>query len=611
MTGKPLVYRLLPELYRRRDRANGLQLEALTAALEEARSVVERDIAGLYRNWFVETCDPAMLPYLADLVGAGDLPEGLANPRALVADAIALARRKGTYPATERLLACSTGWPVLITPSKGERTVTVDVWRDPAMPLVNVEPRRARRPGCHRFHPLGVDCRLTAVPRPFPGLDAISDRHLDAPEPLTRGDDPALLARSVEILVRRRAGGWRPLSPERLVVGDLSDWGEGDFLQYAGGRVRAIVDPELGRLRLPVSGRAADADVRVSFGYAGPGPIGGGSYGRSDAGGEAPSWVAHVHSEAAGPAPEGRPPLFASLAAALQAYRSVPGDGVIRILDSATYEAGRLAVRSASLVCPSDPNARRRLAIEAAPGEAPTVRGRLHVGASGAGLELVLRGLWIDGSIAIEGPVAARLDHCTVHAVSAMRERGGDARPIWAISADGPVEERPSLHLESCLAGPLRLAEGVQLVLRRSVVDGYGRGTAIEGRSGAALVAATLLGPSEFHSLDAVDSLFAAPVRTGRGSASYSLLAAGSDVPVVHRCITDEAPWLPFRSTRFGMPGYARVEPETPHALATGSFDGAEIGAFGGEGDGRRERLLRSALAEHLPLGCTHSVRWR
>ncbi|HEX8534898.1 MAG TPA: hypothetical protein VF662_12075, partial [Allosphingosinicella sp.] len=82
MTGKPLVYRLLPELYRRRDRANGLQLEALTAALEEARSVVERDIAGLYRNWFVETCDPAMLPYLADLVGAGDLPEGLANPRA-------------------------------------------------------------------------------------------------------------------------------------------------------------------------------------------------------------------------------------------------------------------------------------------------------------------------------------------------------------------------------------------------------------------------------------------------------------------------------------------------------------------------------------------------
>ena len=613
MTGKPLIYRLLPELYRRRDRDNGLVLEAVTASLDHARATIEQDISRLYRNWFVETCDAEMLPYLGELVGVSDVPAAAGNSRALVADAIDTARRKGTYPATERMLSHLSGWPVLLSPVHGAGRTRVEVWRNPSMPLRHVTPRPATRAGCYRFHPMGVDCRLTALPRPFPGYDSMSVRHLDAPVPLMREDDRALLSRSIEILVEQASGEWRPLPATHLTGGDLSRWGEGSAFEDREA-VHAIVDPELGRLRLigpAAAAAAADARVVVSFGYSAAGAIGGGSYERAATPLEAPVWLAHVHSEAAGPSEEGRPPLFASIAAALEAYRSVPGDAVIRILDSASYEVGRLEIGKAGLVCPSEPNRRRRLTIEAISGEVPTLHGTLHIHGTGAGLELRLGGLWIDGRIRIEGGVTAHIEHCSIHARSAMREREGEGWHV-AISARGRDDAQPTVHLDACLTGPLRLAEGVQLVVRRSVVDGYGEGMAVAGRSSAGLSCATILGEAEFHALHALDSLFAGPVRADRGSAGYSFVAGGSDVPLLDHCIFAEAAGIqPFRSTRFAMPGYARMEPQTLHALATGASNGAEIGAFNSDRESWRERLLASALGDLLPVGQTHEIEWR
>ena len=610
MTGKPLIYRLLPELYRRRDRDNGLVLEAVTASLDHARATIERDISRLYRNWFVETCDPEILPYLAELVGVSDVPAAAGNSRALVADTIDLARRKGTYPATERMLSHLSGWPVLLSPAHESGRTRVEVWRNPSMPLRHVAPRPATRAGCYRFHPMGVDCRLTVLPRPFPGYEAMSVRHLDAPVPLMRDDDPALLSRSIEILIEEASGKWRPLQSAHLTGGDLSRCGEGSAFEDRES-VHAVVDPELGRLRLfgPAS---ADARVAVSFGYSAAGAIGGGSYERAATPAEAPVWLAHVHSEAAGAAEEGRPPLFASIAAALEAYRSIPGDAVIRILDSASYEVGRLAIGEGGLVCPSEPNRRRRLTIEAISGEVPTLHGTLHIHGTGAGLELRLGGLWIDGRIRIEGGVTARVEHCSIHALSAMRERDGEGRHVAALSARGSEDAQPTVHLDACLTGPLRMAEGVQLVVRRSVVDGYGKGMAVAGRSSAGLSCATILGEGEFHALHALDSLFAGTVRAERGSAGYSFLADGSDVPVLDRCTFAEAAGIqPFRSTRFAMPGYARMKVGTLHALATGASNGAEIGAFNSDRESGRERLLVSALGDLLPMGRTHEIEWR
>src|ERR1700756_4000764 len=63
------LYDLLPIVYRMRDFEQGEPLHALLQVIGEQVSVVEDDIARLYDNWFIETCDDWVVPYIADLIG--------------------------------------------------------------------------------------------------------------------------------------------------------------------------------------------------------------------------------------------------------------------------------------------------------------------------------------------------------------------------------------------------------------------------------------------------------------------------------------------------------------------------------------------------------------
>ena len=63
------LYGRLPLHLRRQDHAQGEPLRALLGVIEEQLQALDDDIAGTYRDWFVETCDPDRLPYLADLLG--------------------------------------------------------------------------------------------------------------------------------------------------------------------------------------------------------------------------------------------------------------------------------------------------------------------------------------------------------------------------------------------------------------------------------------------------------------------------------------------------------------------------------------------------------------
>lgn len=121
------LYELLPAVYRKRDMEVGLPLRALLRVIAEQAAVVEGDIAQLYENWFIETCEEWMVPYLAELVGyrsvheggeAGSpaTAEGLARnrilvPRREVAHTIANRRRKGTLAVLESLARDVAGWP--------------------------------------------------------------------------------------------------------------------------------------------------------------------------------------------------------------------------------------------------------------------------------------------------------------------------------------------------------------------------------------------------------------------------------------------------------------------------------------------------------------------
>lgn len=129
------LYDLLPALYRIADEEHGRQLHALLALINRQADDVRADILQLWDNYFIETCQRWVIPYLGDLVGNVPLHDldlsrtaataeqlftdlrgpGLApaNPvrlRADVAKTVYYRRRKGTPAMLEELARDVTGW---------------------------------------------------------------------------------------------------------------------------------------------------------------------------------------------------------------------------------------------------------------------------------------------------------------------------------------------------------------------------------------------------------------------------------------------------------------------------------------------------------------------
>ena len=110
---KEILYNLLPAIYRSRDAEYGEPLRALFATIEMERETLEEDIGHLYENWFIETCDEWVVPYIGDLLGIDGMHAGSGKTfslRAFVANTLAYRRRKGTTAVLEQVARDLTGW---------------------------------------------------------------------------------------------------------------------------------------------------------------------------------------------------------------------------------------------------------------------------------------------------------------------------------------------------------------------------------------------------------------------------------------------------------------------------------------------------------------------
>jgi hypothetical protein len=121
------LYNLLPAIYRIRDAEQNYPLQALLRVISEQVNVVEDDILQLYENWFIETAEDWVVPYIADLIGyrpvseAGPVSDDTTRegralnriliPRREVANTIRYRRRKGTLLLLEDLAYDVAGWP--------------------------------------------------------------------------------------------------------------------------------------------------------------------------------------------------------------------------------------------------------------------------------------------------------------------------------------------------------------------------------------------------------------------------------------------------------------------------------------------------------------------
>ncbi len=108
------LYRLLPDHIRTMDAGEGRPLQALMQILAGELETVERDIDTLYDNWFIETCEDWVVPYLGDLVGARGLREfGKGSLRAYVANTLSYRQGKGTRAILEQVSRDVSGWPIV------------------------------------------------------------------------------------------------------------------------------------------------------------------------------------------------------------------------------------------------------------------------------------------------------------------------------------------------------------------------------------------------------------------------------------------------------------------------------------------------------------------
>ncbi len=117
------LYDLLPAIHRKRDVDRGGPLRALLQVIAEQVDVLEDDIDRLYENWFIETCDDWVIPYIGALIGYESPPQIAADdeqstlltsvlaPRRAVAHNIRDRRRKGTLPLLELIAKDTADWP--------------------------------------------------------------------------------------------------------------------------------------------------------------------------------------------------------------------------------------------------------------------------------------------------------------------------------------------------------------------------------------------------------------------------------------------------------------------------------------------------------------------
>ena len=130
------LFNLLPMSYRQRDLEEGSPLQMLLRVIAEQVNLVENDIFQLYDNWFIETCQDWVVPYIADLLGYQPVNppdptvtpsaalERVLVPRSEVANTIRFRRRKGTLSLLPDLAVAVSGWPAIVQEFDGKVGVT-------------------------------------------------------------------------------------------------------------------------------------------------------------------------------------------------------------------------------------------------------------------------------------------------------------------------------------------------------------------------------------------------------------------------------------------------------------------------------------------------------
>ncbi len=368
-----------------------------------------------------------------------------------------------------------------------------------------------------------------------------------------------------------------PVPRERTVAGNLSTWSIAVPTDK-----ELVVDPDRGRFLLTGVAPPA-AGVRVMYHDGFPGRVGAGTYDRS----------ASVVSA---------PTVTYTGGAGAIAAGTLPINGSAEVTDSLTYSpvAGRTGITQLILQARDRERPYLRLAADwalvAAGGiEADLVLDGLWVGATAAGMGLVLQGAWHTVTIR----------HCTF-------DPGGtdvDGNPIHPVSifVDGQIDEL--LIDRSIVSRVSVIGSGLidRVVARDSILHPPAATPAIALTPGTVeLARATVLGGLDVERLQASEALIVGLVDvtdTHGGCFRFSAAPAGSRLPRPYRShVITDVPSL-FTSRRFGHPGYTQLGAAAPAEIVRGAEDGSEIGVWSHLANPIKLDSFERKVAEYLPFG--------
>ncbi len=135
------LYNLIPAIYRIRDEESNGPLRELLSVVTEQVDVIQRDMDRLYDNWFIETCDEWVVPYIGELVGhtpviptSGQITDPHVQarnrwlfPRREIANIVKYRRRKGTLPVLEEIALDTAGWSAFAVEFRKQVAATPDL----------------------------------------------------------------------------------------------------------------------------------------------------------------------------------------------------------------------------------------------------------------------------------------------------------------------------------------------------------------------------------------------------------------------------------------------------------------------------------------------------
>ncbi len=495
------LYELLPAVHRQRDFEQGEPLRALLRVIAEQVNAVEEDIGQLCDNWFIETCQGWVVPYLGDLIGYRPVPEagrpGGADlnkaliPRREVANTLRYRRSKGTLALLELLARDVADWPARavefykllgftqhMSHLRLDRGRTLDLRRGEALghlgsPFTGPAYTASvgRHPGLSgaglfvwrlRSYPITM-APACLVEKSAKNLFTFSVLCNDTPlfvRPVAE-DDPSGIAGELNLPIpisrrafeARKADYYGPDKSVHLWVGKKAQGFTESVLEpvplerivvadlsdwrYVPPKDKVAVDPETGRIVFPRDRR--DKDVWVSYNYGFSADLGGGEYDRllSQPAGASVIQVAKDGS-------------VKRISEAIALAKDHP-HAVIEITDSGFY-AESIDVDLAKDQTLQIRAARRTRPVISLPELRVSATDALTV-TGGAGSAFTLDGVMVVGrSVQVRGDLAAlTLRHCTLVPGWGLEN---DCNPRW------PNE--PSLELFDLTA--------VRVVIERSIV---------------------------------------------------------------------------------------------------------------------------------------------